>query len=139
MHSVTRRSILLLGGAVGVAALVSPAEASTLSGSRHANSAIGTRADFAGAARSAVTAIAPDGRFRLTLLDILDLGPAEQFDPQQNFNLIFQAGRAGTVPDGIYRLGSARFPATTLLLNRTGPTHGRQLQALVNRSVRTPG
>lgn len=142
MHQPTRRSLLLLGGAAGVsalAALAAPAQASASAAvqqtARHPGSAIAARSSFAAAVGGTVTATADNGRFRLKLLEIADLGQAKRFEPEQNFNLIFRVCRGPELPEGIYRLGSARFPVTTLLLTAVGPSNLNQFQALVNRSV----
>src|SRR5690349_8599551 len=111
MPQLTRRSALLLGGMTGLTALAAPARASA---APVGHQSIPARSAFARAVGGTVTATAEHGRFRLRLLIIDDLGPAERHQPERSFNLIFQA--TGALPDGIYRLSSPRFPTTTLLL-----------------------
>ena len=134
MPQLTRRSVLLLGGVASLTALAVPAPASAAGTASLGHPAIAARSAFADAIGSNVTATAGQHRFRLRLLSILDLGPAGQYEPERCFNLVFRASGTGAMPDGIYRLRSTRFPATTLLLTGIGPAANNQFQALVNRS-----
>ncbi len=135
MPELTRRSALVLGGALGLAALAIPAGAAsaTLLGGQQPP-AIPLRSVFGKVRGSTVMATGGTRSHRLTLVDILDLGPGP-VDPQRCFNLIFQTQGSTPLAEGVYRLSSSRLPATSLLLSPIGRRGGGQLQAVVNRSV----
>ncbi|MDQ2957123.1 MAG: hypothetical protein M3Y42_09175 [Actinomycetota bacterium] len=132
MPQLTRRSVLVLGGALGLAAFSRPTSAAAVpaSGPR-----IPLRSSFARATGTIVTATDSQRSYRLRLAEILDLGQSGQFDPQLSFNLIFRNAGSTELIEGIYRLGSSRLPATSLLLSPTGRAGGKQVQAVVNRSA----
>jgi hypothetical protein len=142
---VSRRSLLLGAGVLGVAGLAAPmgfpreasarsvpsptsqlAVASDIPGRSHFVPGLGARFQATGAA----------GTYPLDLVDILDVTPTTGGDPERSFNLIFTAAGDATPREGLYRLSSSAVPAADLFLSPVGNhSRRRDFQALVNRSV----
>jgi hypothetical protein len=146
VSDVSRRTLLLGAGALGVAGFAAPAGAASgvsagplqtpspapapvaapdLPHRSHFVPGLGTRFQAAGDA----------GTYPLDLVDILDVA-ATAGDRERSFNLIFAAADGATPGEGMYRVAGAGVAAVHLFLSPVGSHTGRrELQALVNRSA----
>lgn len=131
LGSVTLGSAAL--GSTSLASLATGVPAASATPAPDEASAL-RRSTFLPHVKGTVTAEGSPGRYRLRLVEILDLSPATVVDDEHAFNLIFEQSEGRPASEGIYALSATGMVECTLHLSAVeGPGVGRRLQALVNR------
>lgn len=145
MSDVSRRTLLLGVGALGVAGFAAPiGAASGVSAAALRPSApvagpdpvgLPHRSHFAPGLGARFQAVGSAGTYPLDLVEILDVTSAPG-DRERSFNLIFAVAGETSPAEGLYRIDATGVAAADLFLSPIGRPAGRpELQALVNRSA----